>query len=245
MLSPLVKADTRPTPCSVSAIIPAYNEGSRISKVLSVLRAVACLNEIIVVDDGSTDHTAAEAMREADNDQRFKIVHHEKNLGKGQALFSGWQAASSHFLLLLDADLIGLTPMHVLALMQPVLDGRADMTLGIFRGGTWRTDLSHFLTPWLTGQRCLRTELFRYISFPAADGYGFETALTVTAQKYGWRCQSVILYGVSHVPSETHRGLRRGIATRAKMYAHIVRAWIQAEGWRRVTPHHWVHTLFG
>ncbi|MEM3432732.1 MAG: glycosyltransferase family 2 protein [Candidatus Methanomethyliaceae archaeon] len=245
MLSSLAKVDTRPTLSSISAIIPAYNEKGRIGKVLAVLRQVECLSEILVVDDGSTDQTGEEAQREVGSDPRFRLIRLDKNLGKGQALFTGWQHARSNYLLLLDADLIGLTPLHIIALMQPVLEGRADMTLGLFRGGYWRTDLSHILTPWLSGQRCLRAELFRYISPKAAAGYGFETALTVAAQQHHWRCQAVILRGVSHVPSENHRGLWRGLATRSKMYAHIVRAWFQAEGWRHAISQFPLHLPFG
>ncbi len=243
MHSSLTAADTRPSSHTISAIVPAYNESHRIGKVLAVLRQVDCLSEIIIVDDGSTDNTAQEAQHVVNGDQRFKIIYHEKNQGKGQALFTGWRVASSNYLITLDADLIGLTPLHIVALIQPVIEGKADMTLGLFRGGYWRTDLSHILTPWLTGQRCLRSELFHYISPTAAAGYGFETALTVAAQQHRWRCQPVIWHGVSHVPSETHRGLLRGLTTRAKMYAHILRAWIRAKGWRQIIPQDIVHAI--
>ncbi|MEN6392813.1 MAG: hypothetical protein ABFD53_03295 [Anaerolineaceae bacterium] len=55
------------------------------------------------------------------------------------------------------------------------------------------------------------------MSKEAAAGYGFETALTLAAKQRDWRCQQIIWYGVSHPPSEYHRGRWRGMKTRAKM----------------------------
>lgn len=215
----------------VAAIIPAYNEGERIGAMLATLRQVDALAEIIVIDDGSEDNTKEEVAKQAALDSRIHLILHERNQGKGQAVFSGWEATRSPFILMLDGDLIGLTPRHIQDLLQPVLVGRADMTLGLFRGGRINTDLSHFLTPWLTGQRCLRADLFKYLSLDAASGYGLETAITVVSHQYQLRCDRVWLKGVTHPPSEFHRGVWRGIETRARMYAHVVRAWLKSIAW--------------
>jgi len=192
------------------------------------------LSEIIVVDDGSNDSTAEEVSRHMDGDPRLRLIRHDLNLGKGQAVYTGWRAARSPCILMLDGDLIGFSAEHVRALVQPVVTGRADMTLGLFRGGRFSTDLSHWLTPWLTGQRCLRANLFHYVAWHAAEGYGLETALTVMARQQRLRCQRVPLYGVTHPPSEFHRGFWRGVRTRLRMYAQVVRAWVKASTWGEV-----------
>lgn len=215
---------------SIAAIIPAFNEAGRIRQVLQVLHQVQRLGEIIVVDDGSSDATAQESCMEAEIDPRIRLIIQPTNLGKGQAVFSGWQATRAHYLVLLDADLCGLGRQHIEDLYQPVLDGRADMTLGLFRGGYWKTDLSHWGSPWLSGQRCLRADLLRTISWDAAAGYGIETALTVAAQLYDWKTLRVPWQGVWHTPSENRRGLWRGFKTRSKMYLQIIRAWYVAGG---------------
>ncbi len=85
--------------------------------------------------------------------------------------------------------------------------------------------MSHGLTPGLTGQRCFRVELLEHLDWNAAQGYGLETALTFTTQKMGWRIQRVYWKGVSHPPSEFHRGLIKGLLGRVKMYWQIGRAW--------------------
>ena len=225
----------------VAAVIPAFNEAKGIGQVLGVLRKVDLLAEIIVVDDGSADGTVEEIEKCAALDPRIRIVRHQENRGKGQAIISGWLATEAPFLITLDADLVGLRPGQVLDLIDPVLEKRADMTLGLFRHGHWRTEYSHRVTPWLTGQRCFRASLLKFIALPAADGYGFETAITVAARRRKWRCLRVPLDGVSHPPSELHRGFWKGVATRSRMYAQIVRAWYVANGWQGMVTRlkHW------
>lgn len=222
------------TNSSVHAIIPTFNEAGKVGGVLTILKKVDCLSEIIVVDDGSTDSTLQEVMQLAEEDSRIRILCHVKNLGKGEAIFTGWHASRAGYLLLLDADLFGLKPAHIQDLIQPVLDGKADMTIGQFKEGIWRSDFSHWLTPWLSGQRCLRSELLTRISHQAASGYGFETALTVAARQNDWRCIRVPLRGVWHIPSESRRGLFPGLYTRARMYGQIILAWYLAGGFRRL-----------
>jgi len=131
-------------------------------------------------------------------------------------------------ILLLDADLKNLTPYHVESLLAPVIDHRADMTLGLFRGGHFRTDLSHRLTPFLTGQRGLRAEILKHISRQAAEGYGFDLALTVAAGRHAYRRRVVILKGVWHPSSEfrDERGFWRGALWKLRMYGQIIRAWV-------------------
>jgi glycosyltransferase involved in cell wall biosynthesis len=222
-------AKTKPLPQRrIGVIIPAYNEAEGIEGVLKVLSQVDLLAEILVVDDGSTDETASIVTRCTAQDDRLRLVRHKHNRGKGEAIFTGWGLTRSTIIVTLDADLIGLTPEQVGDLIRPVLEKRADMTLGLFEHGNWRTDKGHQATPWLTGQRCFRASLLRLVSRPAAAGYGFETALTVAARQHGWRIQRVPLTGVYHPPSEAHRGLWLGFYTRVQMYAQILRAWYLA-----------------
>jgi glycosyltransferase involved in cell wall biosynthesis len=211
----------------IAAILPVFNEELNVSDVLEVLHASSILDEIILVDDGSSDKTCEILNRAASRDQRIQIIHHDQNKGKGQAIFSGWAATSAPILLLLDADLKDLNPEHINALLLPVINHRADMTLGLFQGGHISTDLSHRLTPFLTGQRGLRAELLKNISHDAAAGYGFEIALTVTASQHNYRSRVVALKGVWHPSSEfrAERGFWGGLLWKLHMYGQIIRAW--------------------
>jgi glycosyltransferase involved in cell wall biosynthesis len=209
---------------NLAAILPAFNEAGRVGNVIRVLCQVELLDEIIVVDDGSVDDTSLEAIDAAAGDVRLSLLRHPHNRGKGQAIVSGWQATQAANLLFLDADLVNLEIRHIAALAEPVLTGWADMTVGLFRQGYWRTDLAHRLTPWLSGQRCLRAGLLSGLSMGAAAGYGFETALSLAARRQGWRSEDVYLWGVSHLPGDVANGWR-GPLNKARMYSHILRAW--------------------
>ena len=220
----------------VAAVVPAYNEADHIAGVLRVLRQVPELAQVVVVDDGSADRTAAVAEELAAEDPRLRVVRHPHNRGKGQAMRTGLATAGTPVVLFLDADLHDLQPRHVQALLRPVQRGEADMTIGLFRGGRWNTDLAHRLTPWLSGQRCLRAALWAQVCPRATCGYGVETALSTAARCRGWRTLRITLDGVHHPPSEFHRGFWAGLRNRARMYGQIVRAawlswrWLSAGG---------------
>ncbi len=220
----------------IAAILPAYNEEENVGGVLEVLLDTKILDEIILVNDGSSDGTGRILRQAAERDRRAILIEHETNKGKGQAIFSGWAASSAPYLLLLDADLKNLTPAHLCSLMAPILEHRADMTLGLFWGGHPSTDISHRLTPFLTGQRGLRSDLLKYVSREAAAGYGFEVALTVAARQQGYRKRAVTLKGVWHPRSETRseRGFFGGAWWKARMYGEIIRAWFIATHERRM-----------
>jgi hypothetical protein len=119
-------------------VVPAYNEEARIGEVLQALLAAPELDEILVVNDGSQDGTAAVA-------RRFPAVRTldlPVNRGKGAAMRVGALETDADVLLFIDADLIGLRAGHVADLLRPVLDDRAEMAVGVFRGGRLATDLS-------------------------------------------------------------------------------------------------------
>ena len=85
---------------SVSVVLPAYNEAATIGDVVRGARRVTPnLREVLVIDDGSVDGTAAVA-----RDAGATVISHPRNLGKGEAVRSGWRAASGGILLFLDAD---------------------------------------------------------------------------------------------------------------------------------------------
>jgi glycosyltransferase involved in cell wall biosynthesis len=228
------KANNYQTSNAIAAIIPAYNEQAGIRSVLSILTQVVEIQEIIVVNDGSKDSTEDIVTQAIQLDNRIRLINHQMNQGKGYAIFSGLKATSAPIIITIDADLLNLTPAHIRALIRPVVEYQAEMTLGVFFHGQWNTDFSHKFTPWLSGQRCLRADKFSFVDQVASAGYGIETALTVAARKNDWRVIQVRWEGVSHPPSEFHRGVWGGFKNRVRMYAHILRAWYLANRYQRV-----------
>ncbi|MFS8500185.1 MAG: glycosyltransferase family 2 protein [Caldicoprobacter sp.] len=205
---------------SVSAIIPAYNEEKHIGQVLYAVKRVGEIDDIVVVSDGSTDRTAEVAC----GFDGVRVIELPQNMGKGYAMKAGLDNTSASIVLFLDADLIGLEPHHVRALLLPVFHGAADMVLGVFCSGRGMTDLAQKLTPFLTGQRAVKRWVLDMISDEMwSTGYGIEMALTRCARKWNLRVMEVPLYGVTHVMKEEKMGAMRGMAERLKMYWEIAK----------------------
>ncbi|MDF9799698.1 glycosyltransferase involved in cell wall biosynthesis [Catalinimonas alkaloidigena] len=126
---------------TLSIIIPAYNEASTISYTLERVRNVSLINEtqkeIIVVNDCSLDDTAKviEKFSESHDDMDIKLISHSKNQGKGAAIHTGIKCATGDFVVIQDAD-VEYDPKEFNILLQPVLDGHADVVYGSrFMGG--------------------------------------------------------------------------------------------------------------
>jgi glycosyltransferase involved in cell wall biosynthesis len=201
----------------VTAIIPAYNEAERIATVIAAAHAATRITEILVVDDGSLDTTASVAAALG-----VRVLSLGVNQGKGAALRAGATQASGEWLLFLDADLQGITPEHLDALVEPVVTAQATMAIGIFTDGRPGLDLAQNLAPMLSGQRCLSRAFF--LSTPLVDGsrQGVEIALTVHARASQAGIAFVSLPGVTHCTKEEKLGVMRGVVARGRMYAEIL-----------------------
>jgi glycosyltransferase involved in cell wall biosynthesis len=128
---------TTPTFSKLSIVIPVYNEERTIEPLVDKVRAVdvGLSKEIIIVNDCSKDGTRAALDRLAKQDPSLIIVHHEKNQGKGAALRTGFARATGDIVLIQDADL-EYDPREYPRLLEPILDGHADVVYGSrFIGG--------------------------------------------------------------------------------------------------------------
>jgi glycosyltransferase involved in cell wall biosynthesis len=113
----------------LSILMPVYNEEASVSRALKLALAVEypCEVEFVVVDDGSSDGTAAQL--DPLTDERLRVVHHERNKGKGAAIRTAVDHATGDFVVILDADL-EYDAADIPALLRPVLDGRARVVYG-------------------------------------------------------------------------------------------------------------------
>ncbi|WP_235837278.1 glycosyltransferase family 2 protein, partial [Carboxydothermus islandicus] len=163
----------------VSVIIPAYNEEGRIGDTVRASYKIPGVKEVIVVDDGSTDNTYAEAVHAG-----AKVIKLSRNAGKGKAIEAGAREFTGDFVLLLDGDL-GNSAVYAEKLLTPLFAGEADMVIARFgaprkKGGF---GLVKRLTRWglksftgqvveavLSGQRAFTRESFLGL-LPLAEGY--------------------------------------------------------------------------
>ena len=202
----------------VSAIIPAYNEEGWVGKTVQALQQVAEIGEIIVVDDGSTDHTFQEAQNAGAVVCRFP-----KNKGKSQALREGARKARGKILAFVDADL-GETAREFHKLIASVLADETDMAIGCFRApkraglGLVRTLASRGIcyytgqkmTAPLSGQRVLKRSLWENLTFPV-EGFAAEVALTIESLRKGFRVKEIPVqmkhrFGDNSCRAFLHRG---------------------------------------
>src|SRR5262249_16840182 len=141
-----------PSPLRLSVVIPVFNEATTIAALIDRVRAVNIPKQIIVVDDCSKDGTADVLRALAPNDD-LVLRFHDVNRGKGAALRTAFGAVTGDVVVIQDADL-EYDPEEFHKLLQPIVDGRADVVFGSrFAGGEchrvlyfWHSLGNNFLT---------------------------------------------------------------------------------------------------
>jgi glycosyltransferase involved in cell wall biosynthesis len=130
----------------LSVVIPVFNEARTIDTLVSRVQAVPIDKEIVMVDDGSTDGTRELLARIAERHSNVRVILHERNRGKGAALRTGFAAVTGDVVIVQDADL-EYDPGEYPKLLEPIVDGRADVVYGSrFLGGPHRVLLFwHYL----------------------------------------------------------------------------------------------------
>lgn len=204
-------------PQKICVVIPAYDEEKTIGNVLKPLSATRTIDEIIVVSDGSHDRTANIA-----RSYNARVIEFDENHGKTNAVLTGVKNTDADIILMLDADLIGLKEEHITSLLQPVIDNKADMTIGIFDSGRGATDFAQKIAPFLSGQRAICRTFFEKLDQSKITGYGIEMALTLMAEREKMRTQLVYLPNLTHLMKEEKRGVFLGFLSRMKMYFDIL-----------------------
>lgn len=189
----------------LSIVIPVYNEIHTIEEILRQVRAIPLELEIIIVDDGSTDGTR-EVLQALDAPD-IKVFFHEKNVGKGGALNTGFAHTTGDIVVIQDADLEYL-PEEIPALIDPIVKGKADVVFGSrFLGARRVFMFSHLLgnkiltlltnilynttlTDMETCYKAFRGDVARSLNLRARD-FGCEPEMTAKVFRRGLRVYEI------------------------------------------------------
>lgn len=191
----------------LTVIIPVYNEEETLREIISRVKKTELVNEILVVDDGSTDNTKT-ILKEYDQDPIVRVITSERNEGKGAAVRKGILNAKSEYAIIQDADL-EYNPNSYPALMKPIEEGIADVVYGSrFLGAarrpilfwnmvankilTFATNIlyNNILSDMETGYKLFKVSMVREIPLHA-HGFDFEPEFTAKILKRKFRIYEV------------------------------------------------------
>ncbi len=202
----------------LSVVIPVYNERETVLKIVEKVLNLDFVAEIIVVDDGSTDGTK-ELLEQTKFDERVKCFFHDRNLGNGAALRTGFGRVTGEIIAIQDADM-EYDPNEFIEMIRPIRDGVADVVYGSRLSGgkpqrahlfwhkvgngflTFVTDLRYntTLSDMETCYKMFRKEVIETIRIQS-DGFSVEPELTAKICKNKqWRIYEIPIsyYGRSY-----------------------------------------------
>ncbi len=180
---------------TVSAIICVYNEERTIKDVV-IKVADYFFDEVIVVNDGSTDGTD-NILKETNEFSDFKYINLAENKGKGYAMAIGIENASSDIIVFIDADLSNLHDDHLFELVMPLTHKEADMVLG----QPTETLINYSINPFksFTGQRAVfKKDILPIIDKMQNSRFGVETLINLYYQSEGKKVKYIMLSGLKH-----------------------------------------------
>ncbi len=189
--------------------MPVYNERETLEEIVRQVLATGLADEIVMVDDGSTDGTR-EIMKQWENGGIIRVIYHEENRGKGSAVRTGFGAATGDIFIIQDADL-EYDPRDYADVVQPIREGRADVVYGsrflgkparkmnfwhrvgngvltLMTNILYNLDLSDMETCY----KCFRAEVVRDIPLRSRR-FEFEPEVTAKVAKRGYRIIEVAI----------------------------------------------------
>jgi len=203
-----------------SIVIPARNEAAGLSSLLPNLKRSYPEAELIVVDDGSTDHTNDLALQHGAH-----VVQHPKSLGNGAAIKSGARATSREVIVFMDAD--GQHQPEDIAKLIDKLNSGYDMVVGARTGNSqagWHrasaNSLYNRLASWMVGHkihdltsgfRAVRAEKFRKFLYLLPNGFSYPTTITMCFFRVGYSVDYIPIYAPKRIGKSHLRIWRDGV----------------------------------
>ena len=208
----------------ISVVMPVYNEAKTVRELIKRVEDVDLEKEIIIVDDSSTDGTR-NILKGLDKNPGIRVLYHDKNMGKGAALRTGFKHITGDIVIIQDADL-EYNPQEYHRLIKPILDGRADVVYGSrfvtteerrvllfwhYLGNSFITFVSNIftnlnLTDIETCYKVFKAEVIRSITIEE-NRFGFEPEITAKIAKKRYRLYEI---GISYSGRDYSEGKKIG-----------------------------------
>ena len=220
----------------LSVIVPVYNEVNTVLDVIEKIESVCIDKEIIIVNDCSTDGTKEKLNTLAGKDH-IKILHHQKNQGKGAAIRTAQSNLTGDVIIIQDADL-EYSPKEYPKLLQPIAENKADVVFGSRYSGTeirvdtfWHyignkvlTTFSNILsnihlTDMETCYKMIRSSIFKEINIECSD-FGFEPEITAKLSRKNCR---IIEVPITYQARRFDKGKKIGWTDGVKALIYIVK----------------------
>jgi len=206
----------------VSCLIPAYNEGANIGRVLKVVQKLSFLDEIIILDDGSSDNTSEVVQQYQKKNNALKLLTSTANCGKTLAIRRGVNACRGDVVVILDSDLINLKPDNVFKLVSAIKDETHDLVI-LDRAGDRKaiwgwTDCARFFG----GERAFRKKDFLQIEFPARGGFLLEIIMNLNFIQRKKKIKTIFCDNLFTLHDHNKKGFRKGFRHYLKMSGEIL-----------------------
>jgi glycosyltransferase involved in cell wall biosynthesis len=191
----------------LSVIMPVFNEIQTLELIVKQVLDTGMVEEIVMVDDGSTDGTR-DLMKQWEKDPVVRVILHDENRGKGSAVRTGFESARGNVLIIQDADL-EYDPRDYADVVRPIVEGRADVVYGSrFLGKPARKmnfwhRVGNFILTMLTNllynldlsdmetcYKCFRADVVKGIPLRSRR-FDFEPEVTAKVAKRGFRIVEV------------------------------------------------------
>lgn len=228
-LEPLMKHENHYSPACLSVVIPVYNEETTLESVVSKVLTISNLLEIVIVDDGSTDRTPEIGLHLAELYPQIRYIRNNKNAGKTEALKKGFLLTKGDIVVVQDADL-EYDPEEITALIEPILENRADVVYGsrfLVRKAARLLYFYHYLgnkviTFWSniftnlnmtdveTCYKAFRGDIIRHMIITSC-GFGFEIEVTAKVAKLAKMGCAVYEVPISYYGRTYEEGKKIGI----------------------------------
>ncbi|HVX93063.1 MAG TPA: glycosyltransferase family 2 protein [Candidatus Dojkabacteria bacterium] len=166
---------------TISSVIPLYNESKTLEKVIKIVHSYPYIQEIVAVNDGSTDNTL-ELLRRLEKElPKLRVIDQQPNQGKAAAVVNGVKNAKGEVIIMTDGDLLTLKHKHFDSLLEDILSGEYEMT--ILDKGSDRFSavgpISYAITRPLGGERAFWKKEFLKIPIKGDERYGLETLMNL------------------------------------------------------------------